>query len=236
MMNMIHKLVAVLMVLGASLLIPVAEADTIAIIGTGNVGGALGPRFASQGHTIIYGSREPMREDVVKLVAETGNGATAMAPVEAAQAGDIIVLAVKWDVAEQVVNGLGDLSGKILIDPINAISRIDGMASNAVDTSAGELIQSWAPDAFVVKAFNTLAAATMVDPAISGGPVTIPLVGNNPEAKARVAGLVESIGFETIDLGPIQYAREVEGMLIVWINARASGAQFDYHLRRVPGE
>jgi len=72
----------------------------------------------------------------------------------------------------------------------------------------------------------------MADPASSGGPVTIPLVGNDPEAKAVIAGLVESIGLEAMDLGPIQYAHEVEGMLIVWANARLSGKPFDYHLRR----
>ncbi len=214
----------------------VASADTIAIIGTGNVGGALGPQFARQGHTIIYGSREPMRDDVVQLVADTGAGASATTPADAAQAADIVVLAVRWAVVEDVINGLGDLSGKILIDPINPITRGDGLASLAVETSAGEMIQEWVPDAYVVKAFNTLAAATMADPSIAGGPVTIPLVGNDSAAKARVAGLVESIGFETIDLGPIQYAHEVEGMLVVWINARASGTPFDYHFRQHAAE
>ena len=110
----------------------VASADTIAIIGTGNVASALGPQFARQGHTVIYGSREPGRVDVVELVAETGQGASAATPAEAAQAGDIVILAVRWPVVEEVIGGLGDLSGKILIDPINPIARADGLASLAV--------------------------------------------------------------------------------------------------------
>lgn len=74
----------------------------------------------------------------------------------------------------------------------------------------------------------------MAEPQSSGGPVTIPIVGNNDAAKATVAKMIEGIGMEAIDLGPIQYAHEVEGMLIVWANARLSGNPFDYHLRRTP--
>ena len=56
-------------------------ADTIAVIGTGDVAGALGPEFAAQGHTIVYGSRNPSRDDVRALVARTGNAASATTPV-----------------------------------------------------------------------------------------------------------------------------------------------------------
>ena len=95
------------------------SAETFAMIGTGEVGSALGPRFASLGHDIIYGSRSPDREDVQALVAMTGNGALATTPFEAAQAADVVVLGLPWDVVEDVVIGLGDLTGKIIIDPIN---------------------------------------------------------------------------------------------------------------------
>ena len=64
--------------------------------------------------------------------------------------------------------------------------------------------------------------------------MSIPLVGNDSDAKATVAELVEGMGLEPIDLGPIRYARHVEGMLIIWISARrANGMAFDYHLRKV---
>lgn len=211
-----------------------STAETIAIIGTGRVASALGPRFAATGNTIIYGSRTPSSDRVKELVTRTGHDATATTQAQAASKAGIIILAFRWSVAEEVIKGLGDLSGKILIDPINPYkSTDDGLAGLAVKTSAGEIIQGWVPKAHVVKAFNALAAGTMADPASAGGPVTIPLVGDDAAAKAKVAQLVEAIGFQTIDLGPIRYAHEVEGMLVLWINARIKGTPFDFYLRRV---
>ena len=93
----------------------IVSAETIAVIGTGSVGSALGPRFAELGHTVIYGTRTPEREDVQALVAATSSGATATTPPEAAQMADIILLAIPWSVAEDVLVSLGDLSGKIII-------------------------------------------------------------------------------------------------------------------------
>ena len=208
-------------------------ADTIAIIGTGNVAGALGPEFAAQDHVIVYGSRDPTRSDVQALVARTGATAHATTPTESVVGADIVVLAVPGGLAAQITAGLGDLTGKIIIDPTNHIVRDkDGVPSLGADPSNAELIQAEAPGAHVVKAFNTLNWRTMVDPESSGGPVTIPLVGNDAAAKATVAELVNAMGLEAIDLGPLHYARHVEGMLIVWINARRTGQPFDYHLRR----
>ena len=208
-------------------------ADTIAIIGTGNVAGALGPEFAAQGHVIVYGSRNPSRAEVQALVARTGEDAKATTPEESVNGADMVVLAVPGGLAAQITAGLGDLSGKIIIDPTNHIVRDeDGVPTLGADPSNAELIQAEAPEARVVKAFNTLNWRTMVDPDSSGGPVTIPLVGDDMNAKMAVADLVEGMGLEAIDLGPLHYARHVEGMLIVWINARRTGQSFDYYLRR----
>lgn len=236
MKNIKHFLgISLALLISAWALFPLqAGAETIAIIGTGQVASALGPRFAGAGNTIIYGSREPDSDRVRQLVASTGGKASATTQVDAAAGAEIIILAFRWSVAQQVIKGLGDLSGKILIDPINPYkSTDDGLAGLAVKTSAGEIIQGWAPRAHVVKAFNTLSAQTMADPASSGGPVTIPIVGDDAAARAKVAKLVEAIGFETIDLGPIRYAHEVEGMLVLWINARIKNTPFEYYLRRV---
>ncbi len=212
-------------------------ADTIAVIGTGDVAGALGPEFAAQGHTIVYGSRNPSRDEVRALVNRTGNAASATTPAESVAGADIVVMAVPGTAVEAVTRSLGDLSGKIIIDPTNAIDRSNnGYLKLLYDTSAAEIIQAAAPGAHVVKAFNTLNWRTMVDPDSSGGPVSIPLVGDNAEAKARVAELVEGMGLEAIDLGPLHYARHVEGMLLVWLHNRYGGGDgpaFDYHLRKV---
>jgi predicted dinucleotide-binding enzyme len=63
--------------------------------------------------------------------------------------------------------------------------------------------------------------------------VTMPQVFKRWLFMATVA-LAESLGFETVDVGPSRYAREIEGMLILWMNARLNGRDFDYHLRRTP--
>jgi NADPH-dependent F420 reductase len=211
-----------------------AFADTIAVIGTGDVGGALGPEFAEQGHTIVYGSREPERDTVKNLVGKTGDRASATTPADAAAQADIVVLAVPGLMVDQITRSLGDLSGKIIIDPTNPLERRMNRLEHAVDTSNAEIIQAAAPGAHVVKAFNTLNWRTMVDPSSAGGPVSIPLVGDNDRAKETVAELVSGMGLEPIDVGPLRDARWVEGMLILWINNRFGGTRpsFDYHLRR----
>lgn len=228
-----------LIVLVAALLasLPI-HADTIAVIGTGAVAGALGPEFAAQGHTIVYGSRNPARDHVRVLVERTGGEASATTPAESVVGADIVVMAVPGAVVEAVTGGLGDLSGKIIIDPTNAIDRhADGHLTLSYDTSAAEIIQGAAPGAHVVKAFNTLNWRQMVDPDSSGGPISIPLVGDDAAAKAKVAELVEGMGLEAIDVGPLRYARHVEGMLLIWIHNRygdGEGPAFDYHLRKQP--
>lgn len=211
-----------------------AQADTIAIIGTGSVASALGPEFAAQGHTIIYGSRSPDRDDVQQLVVSTGDSASATTPGDAAKDADIVVLAVPGMLVEEITLGLGNLAGKIIIDPTNPLLEGGDGLMHGVETSNAEIIQVAAPGAFVVKAFNTLSWQTMLDPASSGGPVSIPLSGNSDDAKATVAKLVEGMGLEAIDVGPVESARWVEGMLILWINNRYSSDRpnFEIHLRK----
>jgi predicted dinucleotide-binding enzyme len=214
-----------------------AHADTIAVIGTGRVAGALGPEFALQGHEIIYGSRDPSRPEVLALVEQTDGPASATGQAEAAASADIVVIAVPGTVAVDVVRSLGDLSGKIVLDPTNITTNAeDGFRIHAVETSNAELIQAAAPGARVVKAFNTLNYQTMINPSESGGPVTIPIVGDDAEAKRRIADLAVGMGFEVVDLGPLRYAHVLEEMLVIWVNARALGTPFDYHLRRRPSQ
>ena len=214
-----------------------AFAERIAVIGTGDVAAALGPEFAALGHTIVYGSRDPAREEVRDLVTRTGRGATAVSQQAAVRDAQIVVLAVPGNVAEQVTRSLGDLSGKIILDPTNRVARTaDGWANHDVPGkgSNAELIQAAAPNARVVKAFNTLNWRQMVDPETAGGPITIALAGDDPDAKAVVAALVEGMGLATIDFGPLRYAHVLEEMLIVWANARTQGTPFNWYLRPQP--
>jgi 8-hydroxy-5-deazaflavin:NADPH oxidoreductase len=208
-----------------------AGAETVALIGTGNVGAALGQRFAEHGHTIVYGSRDPAAADVRELVAATGHGAAAVAPADAAARADIVVLAVPWSAAEDVVRGLGDLRGKILVDPTNPrVMASDGFADYPIPDSNAERIARLAPGAHVVKAFSTLGFETMLDPKVADGPVTVPIVGDDRAAKERVATLAREIGLEAIDVGPLRHARILEGLH--YLRANAVGGRINYHFPR----
>jgi NADPH-dependent F420 reductase len=210
-----------------------ASAETIALIGTGNVGGALGRRFAENGHTVVYGSRNPLANDVVALVNETGHGAVALSPAQAAAQSRVVVLAIPWAATEDVVRGLGDLSGKIIVDPTNPrVMASDGFADYppTLEDSNAERIARLAPGAEVVKAFSTLGFETMFDPRVAEGPVTIPLVGDDREAKALVAALAREIGLEAVDVGPLRHARIIEGLH--YVRANAQGGRINYYLRR----
>ena len=208
-----------------------AMAESVALIGTGNVGAALGRRFAENGHTVFYGSRDPSSSEVRELVAVTGHGAVALTQAEAAARADIVVLAVPWRAAEEVVRALPDLSGKIVVDPTNPrVTASDGFADYPIEDSNAERIARLAPGAHVVKAFSTLGAETMLDPEVAGGLVTVPIVGDDRAAKERIAVLAREIGLEAVDVGPLRHARIIEGLH--YLRANAYGGRINYHLPR----
>lgn len=223
-------LVIALVLLGAGS----AVADVIAVIGTGRVGGALGTEFAAEGHTIVYGSRNPSSASVSELVGRTAGNARATSQAAAVEGADIVILAVPGLLAAEIVAKLGDLSGKIVIDPTNPLVFGDDGITHGAATSNGEIVQEAAPGARVVKAFNALSWQYMIDPDTSGGPISVPLAGNDAAAKARVAELAASIGLYPIDLGPIEHARWIEGMAILLINNNFGELPaFNFFLREV---
>ena len=211
-----------------------AAAETVAVIGTGNVGMAIGTEFAGLGHTVIYGSRSPLSLKTMDLVTKTGKNASAALPDEAAGRADVVVLAVPGMVTGDVARGLGDLSGKIIIDATNPLKR-DGEVLQfeyGVPTSNGQIVQALHPDAFVVKAFNTISWEKMIDP--GRPPPVMPLAGNSKEAKSKVAGWVQAMGIDTIDIGGIEHARVTEQLVVLMLNNRFSdGPKYEVLFRKV---
>ena len=210
-------------------------ADTIAVIGTGNVGAALGTELAQQGHTIVYGSRSPLGLKALDLAKKTDGDASTASQADAAAGAQIIVLAVPGMVVEKVVLGLGDLSGKLIIDATNPLVMDKAMHfTYGVATSNGQIVQTAAPDALVVKAFNTISWEQMIDPEDSDGALYVPIVGNDPSAKERVAKMVEKMGLVPIDLGPIDVAHWTEYSAVVGLNNWFSErTNFDLVFRRI---
>ncbi|NKB45820.1 MAG: hypothetical protein GKS03_16265 [Alphaproteobacteria bacterium] len=212
-------------------------ADVVAVIGTGRMGSALGLRFAETGHTVIYGSRNPMSEKAAAVVTKTGNGARVDTSANAIAEADIVALALLWRATEDLIKAnVSNLDNKIIFDVTNApIRAVQADRENAVDSSAGELIQGWAPNSKVVKAFNTVGYHILENPAHAGGPVTVPLVGNDLAAMERVAELVQAMGFETMILGGIEQAHVLEGMASLYFVPYAQGRYdeaFEYYFRK----
>ena len=216
---------------------PAGAEDCIAMIGTGSVGGALGPRFAGLGERIVYGSRTPEAERVAGLVERTGTGTKALAPDAAARLCNTIVLAVPWFVVEETVKSFGDLDGKLIVDVTNPLVFGDGLVTGAdVPANSGaEFVQSLAPGARVVKAFNTIYYTVMAVPETAGGPVSVLISGDDAAAKARVAKLASGIGFEPVDVGGLRTARYTEAMAVLLVDRLVSGQRpFDFQLHPWP--
>jgi hypothetical protein len=195
-----------------------AEMETVAVIGTGDMGDSLGPRFAGLGYQVIYGSRNPERDEVKALVKKTGTNASAASQMEAAQQADIVVMAVPWPAMETVARNLGDLDGKIIIDVSMPFEQgSDGYPKHLLKTSSAEMIQGWNPGAKVVKAFATMGSQVIDEPMVEGGMVTIPVASDDRDAKERVAAIVAGMGLDPVDFGPLSMAREIESLQLIYM-------------------
>lgn len=186
---------------------------TIAIIGAGNVGTALGARLAACGEHVHYGVPDP-----AKHAALATSAATVGTVAEAVAAADLAILAVPYAAAEQVAASIGDWRGTILVDATNPIAPALSGLLVGTTTSGAELIAAKARNARVVKAFNTTGFENMADPAYAAGPVFMPVCGDDADARGRVVALATRMGFDAVDFGPLQGARYLEPFAMTWIH------------------
>jgi predicted dinucleotide-binding enzyme len=190
----------------------------IGIIGSGNVGGTLGTRWAKAGHAVTFGSRDPGTPDMKQLLARAGSNAHAATLQDTAKCGDVLLLATPWPVTKEVVQGLGDLTGKVLIDATNPLlPDLSGLAVGA-NTSGAEQVAGWARGATVVKAFNTVGSNIMENPAFGADQPVLFFCGEDAGAKGKVKQLVDELGFEGVDAGPLTQARLIEPFALLWIS------------------
>jgi 8-hydroxy-5-deazaflavin:NADPH oxidoreductase len=163
----------------------------IAIIGKGNVGGALHAGLRRAGYSTESVGKDPPRVSA------------------AARDAQIVILAVPFPERRNALQELGSaVDGKVLVDVTNAVTK-DGFAGD-LDRSGAEELQELAPKAHVVKAFNTVFAPNMPQGRVHGEPLSLFLAGDDAEAKQRVAKLGRDLGFDVVDAGPLAHARWLE--------------------------
>ena len=180
----------------------------IAVIGSGNVGTALGDEWTAKGHQVVYGSRSCNDESSSRR--KFASVANAIAQSE------VVALAVPWDAVQSVLSS-NDLSGKIVIDCTNPIAPGFELAIGTT-TSGGETVAKLAKGALVVKAFNTTGFGNMRNPAFGGTKLTMFYAGDDDSAKKTAEKLIADIGFDPVDAGVLKIARYLEPLAMLWIN------------------
>ena len=190
----------------------------IGVLGTGRVGGILGTRWAAKGHSVVFGSRHPESDKAQQLVEKAGNGTSATSFAAAVREAEVIVLATPYDAAPSLLADLGDLGGRPVVDCSNALKPdLSGLALSG-DTSAAEQIAGWAVNGKIVKAFNTVSAATMNQPLYEGQAASLFYCGDDKQAKASVRALIADLDFEPVDAGPLRLARYLESLAMLYIH------------------
>ena len=188
----------------------------IAVIGAGNVGGALGTLWAGKGHEVVFGVRDPKSAKVAALAKSSGARAASL--VEAASDAEIVVLATPWPAAEEAIRSAGNLAGKILVDCLNPIRPDLSGLLIGTDNSAAEEVARWAPEAKVVKAFSTIGAENFANPRFGSENASMFIAGDDPAAKAAVGALAAELGFDVVDTGPLVAARWLEPLAMLWVH------------------
>ncbi|MFX1274083.1 MAG: NADPH-dependent F420 reductase [Promethearchaeota archaeon] len=187
----------------------------IGIIGTGNVGTSLGKIWAENGQDIFFGSRDPV--GVTKLVSKMGLNIQGGTYNEAAQFGEVVLLAIPWSSVEDTIGILGDLNGKIIIDCTNAVAPKLGGLLIGLTTSAAEKIAEWANGANVVKGFNAFDPEFINEVKTRSPKPSTFICGDDSKAKSLVKELGQIIGYDVVDCGPLKNARFLEPLAMLWI-------------------
>ena len=191
----------------------------IGVIGSAVVGQTLAQGFKKHGYEVRIGSRTP-----AKLADFSAtSGITAGTFEEVAAWADTAVLAVSGKVAEEAVRTAGEanLRGKIVIDATNPIADappVDGVIQyfTGPNSSLMEQLQHAFPAIRFVKAFSSVGAARMINPAFAGGKPTMFYCGNDAGAKTLVKGVLEAFGWEPADMGTAVAARAIEPLAQLW--------------------
>jgi 8-hydroxy-5-deazaflavin:NADPH oxidoreductase len=194
----------------------------IGILGSGDVGKSLGKGLAALSHSVMIGSSTPTSAALTEWQTSVGKHASTGSMNDAAKFGEVIILAVNWEGAEETSRHIRpEAAGKIIIDVTNPIDMRGTKGPSLLlghDISGGEMIQQILSESSVVKTLNFVSHATMVQPHFYEGSPSMFYCGNNPAAKAAVEELLRALGWkDTTDLGDIDKCRILEPLALLWV-------------------
>jgi len=193
----------------------------IGILGSGEVGQTLAEGFLKYGHKVCVGTGHP--DKLNDWRSQQGENLTIGSFADAAAFGEILVLTVKGDAALKVLDSADskDLDGKTIIDTTNHIENAppeNGVLRlfTSINQSLMEVLQKAHPNAYFVKAYNSVGSALMVNPDFGGTKPTMFICGNSAEAKQEVTEINTLFGYDTEDMGGAEAARAIESLCVLW--------------------
>jgi 8-hydroxy-5-deazaflavin:NADPH oxidoreductase len=209
------------------------EPTRVGVIGSGAVGRALAAGFASRGHEVTIGTRQPEDNDELQAWAAQQDGVAIGHFAAAAEAAEIVVLATRGTAVEQAIATAGPqhFAGKVVIDTTNPLDPTGDRAALAVSgpaDSGGETVQRTIPDARVVKCFNTVNNGIMVDPGFAGGRQPMFIAGDDATAKATVTEALDDFGWDAFDVGGIEQSRQLESLCLLWVAVGRTRGAWDH--------
>lgn len=213
----------------------------VGVLGSGEVGRCVAAGFSGRGHEVMIGSRDPAKAELREWLAGDGSGIEVGTFAETAAHGELLVLAVLGNAAEEAIADAGpdNFKGKIVIDAMNPLDFSGGFPPKlSIDgeDSLGERVQRALPDARVVKAFNTIGNPYFVDPSFSEGQPTMLIAGDDQSAKDTVRDVLTDFGWsDTVDIGGIEGSRELEAICVVWVKIGGARGAWDHGFKLLAG-
>jgi predicted dinucleotide-binding enzyme len=214
------------------------EATRVGVLGSGVVGRVLAAGLRSRGHAVTLGTRDPASASDELRAWSDATSVPLATFADTAAGAELIVLATKGVANEEAIAlaGPANFAGKVTIDATNPLDFSGGGPALAVGhtDSGGEIVQRALPEARVVKAFNTVGNALMVDPDLPGGRPTMFIAGDDADANATVTQLLDDFGWDTLVTGGIEASRELEALCILWVRVgQARGGAWDHAITLV---
>src|SRR5437899_6234006 len=213
----------------------------VGVLGSGKVGRRLAAGFRSRRHDVIIGSRDPGKPELREWLSGDGAGIEAGTFAQAAAHGELLVLAVLGNAADEAIADAGpeNFSGKVVIDATNPLDFSGGFPpklSISGEDSLGERVQHALPEARVVKAFNTIGNQYFVEPRFREGQQTMLIAGDDEGAKRIVGDVLASFGWsDVVDIGGIDGARELEAICIAWVKIGGKRGAWDHGFKLLAG-